>query len=108
MHDSIIVSIVDKFVERAKEAFLSGPPPMQNWSPNGILGTPTVEAQNGAINPPLTCLGLEVPNLEILRIGDLPDISTNSIMPFHNHASILVHRLSQGQHNWPRGLIFVE
>ena len=77
-------------------------------SSNQILGTPTVEAQNEPLKPPPTCLGLEVPNLEIMRIRDLPEMSTNAIMPFHNHASILVHRLSQGQQNWPRGLIFAQ
>ena len=70
---------------------VSALPPISNWSPNQMLGTPTVEAQNGALKPPPTCLGLEVPNLENLGIGDLPGMSTNSIMSFHNHTSMLVH-----------------
>ena len=60
-------------------------------SPNQNLITPTVEAQNGPLKPPPTYLGLKVHNLHILQVVDLPGMSTNSIMPFHNHASILVH-----------------
>ena len=66
-----------------------------------LLHTPAVEAQNGPLKPPPACLGLEVPNLEILRIGDLPGMSTNSSTPFHNHASILAHLFSRVQQNWP-------
>ena len=98
----MVTKILDRFFS------LKGPPPIQNRSSNQMLGTPTVEAQNGPLKPPSTCLGLKVPDLEILRIGDLPGMSTNSIMPFYNHASMLVHRLSQGQQNWPHGLIFVD
>ena len=57
---------------------------------------------------PLTCLGLDVPNLQILNMGDMPGISTSSIMPFHNVDPKLVHCLSWAQQNSPRGLIFVD
>ena len=73
-----------------------------------MLGTPSVGTQSEALKPPPTCLGLEVLNLDILQMGDLPGMSTSSIMPIHIHVSILVHRLSQGQQNWPRGWFFAE
>ena len=85
---------------------LSGSPPIQNKSSNQNLGTPSVGTQNEPLKPPPTFLGLDVPNLQILQIGDIPGMSTSSIMPFHNHVSKLVHWLSQGQQNWPRGLFF--
>ena len=56
-----------------------------------MLGTPTVEAQKGPFKLPPIFLGLKVLSLQILKIGDLPGMSNNSIMPFHTHASILVH-----------------
>ena len=65
---------------------------MQKCSPTQMLGTPNFEAQNGPLNPPSTNLGLEqVPNLQVLRIVDLPGMSTNSIMRFHNVVPIFVH-----------------
>ena len=89
--------------------FLSGSPPIQNWSPNQNLGTPSVGSQNGPLKPPPTYLGLDVLNLQILRIEDVPGMSTSSIMPFHKNVDPkLVHRLSQGQQTWAHGLFFVE
>ena len=64
--------------------FLSGPPTMQNNPPNQMLGTPSFGSQNGPLKLPPTYLGLGVPNLQILRIGDIPGMSTNSIVPFQN------------------------
>ena len=43
------------------------------------------------LNPPPTYLGVEVLNLEILRIGDLSGMSTSSNIPFHNVDPSLVH-----------------
>ena len=91
--------------------FLSGPPTIQYWSLNESLSTPSVGTQNGPLKPPLTRLGLHVPNLHILHIWDIPGMTTSSIMLFHNHVSKLVHWFldaSQGQQIWARGLIFVE
>ena len=85
--------------------FLSGPPPIQTWSPHQSLGTLSVGSQNRPLKPPPIYLGLKVHNLHILQSVDLPGISTNYIMSFHNVDPILVHRLSQGQQNWPRELI---
>ena len=73
-----------------------GSPPIQNTSSNQILGTPTVGSQNRPLKPPPTFLELDVPNLQILQIGDIPGMSK------------LVYRLSLGQQNWPRGVIFAE
>ena len=57
-----------------------------------MLGTPNFEAQNGPLNPPSTNLGLEqVPNLQVLRIGDIPAMSASSNIPFHNVDQVLVH-----------------
>ena len=39
----------------------------------------------------LTYFSTDVPNLEILSIGDIPGMSSNSIMTFHNYVSTLVH-----------------
>ena len=54
---------------------------------------------------PLTCLGLDVPNLQILNMGDIPGIFHHA---FHNVDPKLVHCLSRAQQNWPHGLIFVD
>ena len=59
--------------------------------PNQNLITPSDGTQNGPIKPSPTYLGLDVPNLQILKIGDIPGMSTSSNMPFHNHVSKLVH-----------------
>ena len=66
-----------------------------------ISGTPNFEAQKEPLNPPITCLSWKVHNLEMLTCMDLPGMSTNSTMPFYNHASILVHLFSRVQQNWP-------
>ena len=39
----------------------------------------------------MTLFRLDVPNLELLNIGDIPGMSPNFIMPFHNDVSKLVH-----------------
>ena len=99
-----------RFFQR-RTFFLSGSPLIQNRTSNQIWGTPSFEAQNGPLKPPPTYLGVKVHNLQILQIVDLPGMSTSSNMPFHNHASKLVHwflNVSQAQQNRPRGLIFVE
>ena len=70
---------------------LQHPAPIQNGTPNQILGTPTFGSQNRPIKMPPTYFRLDVPNLEILPCGDIPSISTNSIMPFHNVDPKLLH-----------------
>ena len=40
---------------------------------------------------PPTFLGLDVPSLHILPVREIPGMSTNSIMSFHNYVSKLVH-----------------
>ena len=72
-------------------------------SPNQKIGNPSVGTQNGPLKPPPTCLRLDVPNLQILQIGDISDMLTNSIMSLHNVDSILIHRISWDQQNWTRG-----
>ena len=96
------------FAQLGSSFSLSGPPHIQKRSSNQFLGAPTFEAQNSPLKPPSTYLGLKVHNLQILQIMDLPDMSTSSIMPFHSHASISIHRFSRAQQFWPRGLIFAE
>ena len=65
--------------------FLSGSPPIHNWSPNQILGTPSFGAQKGPFKVPPAFLGLAVRILQILNCADMPGImSTSSIMPFNN------------------------
>ena len=91
--------------------FLSGSPSIQNWSPDlKKIGYSFSWVTKQTPKPPPTYLGLglNVLNLQVLRIGDIPGMSISSIMPFHNHVSVLVHWLSQGQQNWPRGLMFAE
>ena len=88
-------------------SFLNGPPTIQTSPPNQILGTPSFGSQDGPLKPTPTDLGLDVPNLQILRIGDIPGMSTNRIMQFHNVDPKLVHRLSRIKQYWPRGVIFV-
>ena len=90
------------FVPKTPSCFSpGGPHPIQNKSPTQKIDTSTDEEQNGPLNPPPACLGLGDPNLQILRIRDLPDMSTNFIMSFHNHASILIHWFSWVQQNFP-------
>ena len=71
--------------------FLQRPAPIQNGTPNQNLGTPTFGSQNRPIKVPPTYFRLDVPNLEILPRGDIPSISTNSIMPFNNVDPKLLH-----------------
>ena len=49
---------------------------------------------------------LDVPNLHILRIGDIQGTSTNSVMSFHNLDQISGHWLSRDQQQWDRGVLF--
>ena len=88
--------------------FLVGPPPIQNASSNQILGTPNFGSQNRPLKPPPTYLVMNVPNLQILNMRDMPGISASSIIPFHNVDPKSVHCLSQVQQNWLCGLIFVD
>ena len=82
---------VDLWIAVDRCFFLSRPPPIQNWSPNQNLGTPSVGIQNESLKLTLTCLELDVSTLQILQSGDMPGMSTSSIMPFHNHVSKMVH-----------------
>ena len=66
-----------------------------------ILGGPVFKAHVELLQAISAIFGLDVSNLEILKIGDFPGMSSNSTMPFHNLASTLVHRLSQHQQNRP-------
>ena len=88
--------------------FLSGPAHIQKCSPTQSSSTPSVGSQNGPLKPHPTYLELKVHNLQVLRIVDLPSMSANSIMPFHNHVSKLVHWLSRFHQIWPRGVFFVD
>ena len=103
IHVVLYVSYLEYSIDKGciiiyDDFFLSGPRIMQFWSPNHNLGTPSVGPQNGPLKPPPTYLGLDVLNLQILRIEDVPGMSTSSIMPFHKNVDPkLVHRLSQGQ-----------
>ena len=73
-------------------------------SPTHILGISIVGSQKGLIGVTPTFFRLEVPNLQVLQIGNLQDMPTNSIMPFHNIDPILVHCLYRDQQNWARGV----
>ena len=76
-----------------------------------MLSIPTFEAQNGPVKTPWTLFRWQIHNLDMFPSMDLPGILTSSIMPFHNHVSILVHwflDVSQGQQNWARGVMFVK
>ena len=90
--------------ESVQMTFLSGLPPIQYWSLNQNFGTPSVGSQNGFLKTPST---LEVPNLQILRTEDLPGMSISSIVPFDNIDPKLVHRLSQREQLWPRGVFLL-
>ena len=65
---------------------------VQKTSSNRNSGTPSFGSQNWPLNPSRpSCLGLDVPNLQILAIGDMPGMSTSFIVPFHNVGPKLVH-----------------
>ena len=46
---------------------------------------------------------LDVHILQMFKYVDIKGMSTNSIMPFHNHDPISVHWFSHDQQNWARG-----
>ena len=54
---------------------LSGSPPIQKWPQNQNFSTPSVGTQNGPLKPSPTYLGLTVPNIQILRIWDIPGMN---------------------------------
>ena len=70
---------------------LSGSPAMQNTWPNQILGIPHSGPQIGPFRVTSTFSKLEAPNLQILQIGDLQGMSTNSGISFQNLDSMFVH-----------------
>ena len=71
--------------------FLSESPLILKKSPNKMFGTLRFGSLNGPLKPLPTYSSLDVPNLEMLPSGDMPGMSTSSIMPFHNVDPILVH-----------------
>ena len=60
-----------------------------------MLGGPVFEAHLELFTITLTFFKLDVPDLEILKIRDIPGMSFNFIMPFHNDVSKSVHWYSQ-------------
>ena len=56
-----------------------------------FLGNPVFDTYLGLLKITMTLFRLDVPNLEVLKIGDIPGMSPNSIMPIHNDVSKLVH-----------------
>ena len=56
-----------------------------------ISGDPVFDTHLELLKLTLTYFSTDVPNLEILSIGDIPGMSSNSIMTFHNYVSTLVH-----------------
>ena len=56
-----------------------------------ISGDPVFDTHLELLKLALTFCRLNIPNLEILKIEDIPGISFNSIMSFHNDVSILVN-----------------
>ena len=73
---------------------LQRPALIQNTTPTKNLGIPTFRPQNRPIKIPPTYFGLDVPFLEILPSEDMPSMSTNSSMPFHNVDPKLLHCFS--------------
>ena len=71
--------------------FLGGPPLVQKKSPTQISNSPVFDTHLELLSITLTLFSTDVPNLEVLPIGDIPGMSPNSIMPFHNDVSKLVH-----------------
>ena len=67
---------------------------IQNTTPTQHFGIPTFGSQNRPIKIPPTYFRLDVPLLEILPSGDIPSMSTNSNMPFHNVDPKLLHCFS--------------
>ena len=79
--------------------------PIQIILPNQILSTPTIGSQKGSygVTPTFFSFRLDVPNLQILQIGNLQGMSTDSTMSFNNDDSFLVHCLSRDQQHLSRG-----
>ena len=71
-------------------------------SPTQILGGPVFEAHLELLKSPWPFFRLQVHNLKILKIVDLPGMSFSSVVPFHNLTSILVCWFSQPQENRPQ------
>ena len=68
------------------------------------LGGPIFDTHLELLKITPTFFRSNVPNFEILQVGDIPDMSSNSIMSFHNDLSMLVHCLSRHQQNRPHGV----
>ena len=60
-------------------------------SPTQNLGSPVFDTYLELFKITMTLFRLNVPNLEILKIGDMPGMSPNFIMPFHSLDPTLVH-----------------
>ena len=58
---------------------------------NRILETPNFEAQKQLLGSILTFSRLDVHILQILKYVDMPGMSTNFIVSFHNYVPTLVH-----------------
>ena len=72
--------------------FLIGPPLLLiKTPPTQILGGPVFGAHLELLKIALTFFNTDVPNLESLPMGDIPGMSSNFIMLFHNYVSKLVH-----------------
>lgn len=71
--------------------FLRGPPPIQNIVLTLVLGTSNFEAQIGPFEVTPSFSRKHGHLLQILKNVDIQGMSTDSIMPFHNENSILVH-----------------
>ena len=57
------------------------------------MGTPSVASQKDLLEVLPAFFRFNVPNLQILQIGDIPSLSTNFIIQFHNHDAMLVPQL---------------
>ena len=70
--------------------------------PTQISGGPVFEAHLDLLKITLTFFRLKVRNLEILKSVYLPSMSPDSIMPFHNLASIFGPLIFSASTNWPQ------
>ena len=71
--------------------FLSGSPPIQNKSPNQFFVGPMIGSQLEPLKTTFMFFRLKVLKVQILKIEDLPGMSSSSNMPFHNSAPKFVH-----------------
>ena len=80
--------------------FLSRPPLIWKFT-NANFERSLFDTHLDLLKNTMTFFRLHVFNLEILKIEDIPGMSLNSIMPFHNDVSKLVHWYSHHQQNRP-------